>query len=69
MTHEDAYKLAAAINAAGGSATIYDRYSGRWMYGATTTGVVTESDGAEYAAELGLPRPRVDSLALSRIYY
>lgn len=69
MTYEDAHKLAAAIIDDGGSAAVYNEYSGRGMFGARTTGVTTNSDGAQYAAKLGLPRPRVDSLGKSFIYY
>lgn len=69
MTYEDAQKLAAAIINAGGSAAVYNGYSGRGMYGASTTGVTTKSDGARYAADLGLPRLRVDSLGKGFIYY
>ena len=43
MNKDLALTIVDAINSNGGDANIYEDYSGRGMYGETTTGVVVES--------------------------
>ena len=43
MNKDLALAIVDAINSSGGDANIYEDYSGRGMYGQTTTGVVVES--------------------------
>lgn len=72
MKLEHAQQIVDHLNDEGIDATVYEEYSGRFMYGRTTAGVVTRhSDDVCIAiGRLGIPHdPRRDSMGLDQIVY
>jgi hypothetical protein len=75
MTLEQATKIVEAIENDGGSASVYEEYSGRGMFGRTCVGIVTDSpESVGYAAaEVGVPKKdlptRRDSMGRDLILY
>jgi hypothetical protein len=72
MKKANAEKILAAMQDAGMDAELYEDYSGRGMFGRTTTGIVCGSpeDAAWAAGQAGVSKPRnMDNMGLQYIVY
>ena len=72
MTLEDAQKIVDKAEEEGLDVTLYENYSGRGMFGATTSGVVGSTVDITEAATLAGLRARTfrwDNMALDMIAY
>lgn len=65
MTKEKATGLARRVREAGGEASVYEGYSGRGMFGRTTTGVVMDRESARHFGK----KHAHDSMGLDVIVY
>lgn len=67
MKFSNAQDLVDILQGEGYEAELYENYSGRGMYGKTTTGVTTDASPATIEAmDIGC---RMDSMGLDFIYY
>lgn len=74
MELETVREIHEALKRKGISSTVTEEYSGRGMYGKTTTGIVIEHGEDEFRAiqvmgEFGVHEARTDNMGRSIIYY
>jgi hypothetical protein len=72
MKKANAEKILAAMEDAGMKCELYEDYSGRGMFGRTTTGIVCDSpeDASWAAGKARVPKPRnLDNMGLRYIVY
>jgi len=72
VTLKNAEAIVEFLTSEGIEATVYEEYSGRGMFGSTTSGVVTSQSGdvAFAMGSLGIKeRPQQDSMGLDVILY